>query len=89
VHAGGSGDYGGEKRNVLIVSVLLPIAVNALRSKTQSGTREEPVQDPTTSPSGDLIPTGDRSRYGGVLLTNYCVHSVLRYETVILHFTKA
>ena len=28
MHAGGRGDYGGEKRNVLIASVLLPIAVN-------------------------------------------------------------
>ena len=36
VHAGGYAHDGGEKRNVLIVSVLLPIAVNfALRSKTQ------------------------------------------------------
>jgi hypothetical protein len=36
VHAGGCGDYGGENRNVLIVSVLLPIAIEfALRSKTQ------------------------------------------------------
>ncbi len=36
VHAGGCGHTGGEKRNVLIVSVLLPVAVNfALRSETQ------------------------------------------------------
>ena len=27
VHAGGSGHYGGEERNVLIVIVLLPIAI--------------------------------------------------------------
>jgi hypothetical protein len=32
VTAGGSGDYGGEKRNVLIVRVLLPISIDlALR----------------------------------------------------------
>ena len=38
VHAGGSGDYGGEKRSVMIVSELLPVAVHfALRSKTQTG----------------------------------------------------
>jgi hypothetical protein len=36
VHAGGSGNYGGETRNVLIVSVLLPIAIDlALRSNMQ------------------------------------------------------
>jgi hypothetical protein len=36
VHAGGCAHDGGEKRNVLIVSVLFPIAVNfTLRSKTQ------------------------------------------------------
>jgi hypothetical protein len=36
VHAGGSADNGGEKRNVLIVSVLLPKAVDlALRCKPQ------------------------------------------------------
>ncbi len=36
MQAGGSGDYGGEKRNVLIVSVLLPIAIDlALRSNMQ------------------------------------------------------
>ena len=36
VHACSCADNGGEKRNVLIVRVLLPIAVNfALRSKTQ------------------------------------------------------
>ena len=36
VHAGGCALVGGETRNVLIVSVLLPIAVNfALCSKTQ------------------------------------------------------
>ena len=36
VHAGGCAHDGGEKRNVLIVTVLLPIAVNfTLRSKTQ------------------------------------------------------
>jgi hypothetical protein len=36
VHACACADNGGEKRNVLIVSVLLPIDVNlALRSKTQ------------------------------------------------------
>jgi hypothetical protein len=33
---GGRADNGGEKRNVLIVSVLLPIIIHlALRSKTQ------------------------------------------------------
>ena len=36
VHAGGCGHNGGEKRNVLIVSVMLPVRVNfALRSQTQ------------------------------------------------------
>ncbi len=36
VHAGGGAENGGEKRNVLIVSVLLPIAIDlALRCKTQ------------------------------------------------------
>jgi hypothetical protein len=36
VHAGGGADKGGEKRNVLIVSLLLPINIDlALRSKTQ------------------------------------------------------
>ena len=36
MHACACADNGGEKRNVLIVSVLLPIAVNfALRSNTQ------------------------------------------------------
>jgi hypothetical protein len=37
VHAGGGADNGGEKRNVLIVSVLLPKIIDlfALRSKTQ------------------------------------------------------
>jgi hypothetical protein len=36
VHAGGCAHDGGEKRNVLIVSILLPTAVNfTLRSKTQ------------------------------------------------------
>jgi hypothetical protein len=40
VHAGGSGHNGGEKRNVLVVSVLLPIAVNfALRSEPQGGVK--------------------------------------------------
>ena len=35
VHAGGCGHNGGEKRNVLIVSVMLPMAVKfALRSNT-------------------------------------------------------
>ena len=36
MHAGECGDYGGEKRNVLIVNVLLPIAIDlALRSNMQ------------------------------------------------------
>ena len=36
MHAGGSGDNGGEKRNVLIVRVLLPMATDlALRSNMQ------------------------------------------------------
>jgi len=36
VHAGGSGDNGGEKRNILIVRVLLPMATDlALRSNMQ------------------------------------------------------
>ena len=36
VHAGGSGNYGGETRNVLIVSVLLPIPIDlALHSNMQ------------------------------------------------------
>ena len=36
MHAGGCAHDGGEKKNVLIVSVSLPIAVNfTLRSKTQ------------------------------------------------------
>ena len=40
VHAGGSGDNGGEKSNVLIVSVLLSIAIYfALRSETQGGVK--------------------------------------------------
>jgi hypothetical protein len=40
VHACACADNGGEKRNVLIVSVLLPIADNfALRSKTQATQR--------------------------------------------------
>jgi hypothetical protein len=40
VHAGGSGHNGGEKRNVLVVSVLLPTAVNfALRSEPQGGVK--------------------------------------------------
>jgi hypothetical protein len=40
VHAGGSGHNGGEKRNVLVVSVLLPIAVNfAQRSEPQGGVK--------------------------------------------------
>jgi hypothetical protein len=40
VHAGGSGHNGGEKRNVLIVSVLLSIAIYfALRSETQGGVK--------------------------------------------------
>jgi hypothetical protein len=39
VHACACADNGGEKRNVLTVSVLLPVAVNfALRSKTQRRT---------------------------------------------------
>ena len=38
VHAGGCGHNGGEKRNVLIVSVLLPVTVNfPLRSETLGG----------------------------------------------------
>jgi hypothetical protein len=38
MHAGGSGLNGGEKRNVLIVSILLPIVIDfALRSETQGG----------------------------------------------------
>ncbi len=48
VHAGGCASDGGEKRNVLIGSVLLPIAIDlALRSKTQNievlGVGEVPV----------------------------------------------
>jgi hypothetical protein len=40
VHAGGSGHNGGEKRSVLVVSVLLPIAVNfALRSEPPGGVK--------------------------------------------------
>jgi hypothetical protein len=40
VHAGGSGHNGGEKRNVLVVIVLLPIAIDfALRSKLQGGVK--------------------------------------------------
>jgi hypothetical protein len=40
VHAGGSGHNGGEKRNVLLVSVVLPIAIHfALRSKPQGGVK--------------------------------------------------
>jgi hypothetical protein len=36
VHAGGGADNGGEKRNVLIVSILLPVAIDlALRSNMQ------------------------------------------------------
>ena len=36
MHAGGGAEDGGEKRNVLIISVLVPIAIDlALRSKTQ------------------------------------------------------
>ena len=38
MHAGGSGHNGGEKRNVLIVSVMLSITIYfALRSETQGG----------------------------------------------------
>jgi len=38
MHAGGSGHNGGKKRNVLIVIVLLPIAIDlALRCETQGG----------------------------------------------------
>ena len=40
MHAGGGAENGGEKRNVLVVSVLLPIAVNfALRSESQGGVK--------------------------------------------------
>ena len=40
VHAGGCGHNGGEQRNVLIVSVMLPIAIDfALRSETQGGVK--------------------------------------------------
>ena len=36
MHAGGGADDGGEQRNVLIVSILLPIAIDlALRSNMQ------------------------------------------------------
>jgi hypothetical protein len=38
VHVGGGADNGGEKRNVLIASVLLPIIIDlALRSNQDSG----------------------------------------------------
>jgi hypothetical protein len=49
VRAGGGADNGGEKRNILVVSVLLPIIIDlALRSKTQRRIevlrkREQPV----------------------------------------------
>ena len=40
MHAGGSGHNGGERRNVLIVSVLLSTAIYfALRSETQGGVK--------------------------------------------------
>ncbi len=54
MHAVGGADNGGEKRNVLIVSVLLPIIIDlALRSKAHLGPaeREQPtLQGVATSP---------------------------------------
>jgi hypothetical protein len=47
VHAGGGTENGGEKRNILIVSVLFPIIIDlVLRSKTQRRIevlREQPI----------------------------------------------
>ena len=57
MHAGGGADNGGEKRNVRIVIVLLPIIIDlALCSKTQGasrpcGSREQPIlQEVATAP---------------------------------------
>ncbi len=101
VHAVGCAHDSWEKRNVLIVSISLLIVVGfTLRSNTHRavkvlgmregpGNREEPGTltqgAPTTSPSGDLIPTirGSAAHPGGA----GCAGLVVRGE--LLQYLRA